>query len=95
MELLLPVLRADFTVCETYRYAVEPPLACPIAVFGGSTDPHVPVHHLDTWKEMTEGEFFRYLLPGGHFFIQENTGFFFRILGKTLQHLILSRTLNS
>lgn len=92
MELLLPVLRADFAVCETYQYHVEPPLNCPIAVFGGSTDPHVPVHHLDSWKEMTVGEFSKYLLPGGHFFLQENDGSFFQILATILRRVIAKRT---
>src|SRR5262245_34574163 len=38
MQLLLPVLRADFAVCETYTYTEEPPLECPISVFGGLQD---------------------------------------------------------
>src|SRR5205814_4666171 len=29
LQLLLPLLRADFAVCETYAYAPETPLLCP------------------------------------------------------------------
>ena len=31
IEFLLPVLRADFQVCDTYVCAPEPPLACPLS----------------------------------------------------------------
>ena len=35
VELMLPCLRADFTVFETYSYGDEAPLPCPITAFGG------------------------------------------------------------
>ncbi|MGA5453257.1 thioesterase II family protein [Streptomyces umbrinus] len=37
MELILPVLRADFAILETYEYHEEPPLDVPITVFGATT----------------------------------------------------------
>ena len=39
MQFFLPVLRADFAVCETYTYTAKTPLTCPISVFGGLQDP--------------------------------------------------------
>ena len=33
MQFFLPVLRADFAVCETYTYTAKTPLTCPISVF--------------------------------------------------------------
>ncbi len=39
MQLLLPVLRADFTMNETYKYTVDAPVDCPITAFGGLQDP--------------------------------------------------------
>ena len=38
MQLLLPMLRADFAVIETYVYVPEPPLNCPITAFSGWQD---------------------------------------------------------
>ena len=35
----LPILRADFTLVETYAYADEAPLDCPITAFGGRLEP--------------------------------------------------------
>src|ERR1051325_10798789 len=42
MRLMLPLLRADFELVQTYEYTPEPPLGCPIAVFGGLQDYEVP-----------------------------------------------------
>jgi medium-chain acyl-[acyl-carrier-protein] hydrolase len=69
MELLLPVLRADFAVNETYRYTAEPPLSCPISVFGGLQDHEVRLEGLAAWREQTDGAFSQQMFPGDHFYI--------------------------
>lgn len=38
---MLPVLRADLAVCETYCYTAEDPLDCPISAYGGKQDSRV------------------------------------------------------
>jgi medium-chain acyl-[acyl-carrier-protein] hydrolase len=35
MKIVLPLVRADFAVYETYVYSPEAPLNCPISAFGG------------------------------------------------------------
>jgi medium-chain acyl-[acyl-carrier-protein] hydrolase len=69
LSLLLPAVRADFTVAETYAYGEEPPLDCPITAFGGRDDPRVGDTQLDAWRQQTRRDFRRYMFPGGHFFI--------------------------
>ncbi len=71
MELLLPTLRADFAVLETYIYTPEPPLSCPITVFGGLEDEIVNQDELKAWKEHTNQTFCLQMLPGNHFFLQQ------------------------
>jgi surfactin synthase thioesterase subunit len=68
--LLLPLLRADFTLCETYRYEPGPPLPCPIVAFGGQDDREVSRQDLAGWREETRGAFTLRMMPGGHFFVQ-------------------------
>src|SRR5262249_44475104 len=68
-ELLLPTLRADFAVGETYRYAGGPPLTCPVCALGGLGDETVDRRDLDAWRVRTAGPFRRRLLPGDHFFL--------------------------
>jgi surfactin synthase thioesterase subunit len=69
-KFFLPILRADFAVCETFDYTIEAPLACPITVFGGLQDSRVPPHDLAAWKEQTSSHFTQRMLPGDHFFLQ-------------------------
>lgn len=70
MKLFLPILRADFTLMETYRYIPEDPLDQPITVFGGMDDQIVARADLESWKDMTRGGCDIHMLPGGHFFPQ-------------------------
>ncbi|MGD1856293.1 MAG: thioesterase II family protein [Leptolyngbyaceae cyanobacterium] len=69
MAMLLPVLRADFTLCETYQYRTEPPLPCLITAFGGTQDPTTQRGRLRAWRAQTQAKFTRHVLPGKHFFI--------------------------
>lgn len=69
MQLMIPILRADFAVCETYAYQPEPPLACPISVFGGLQDDGVSSEDLAGWREQTSAAFMLRMLPGDHFFL--------------------------
>ena len=68
-ELLLPALRADFALCDAYRYRERQPLACPITVFGGTADPLVDPTQLGGWARQTHGRCDVVILPGGHFFL--------------------------
>jgi medium-chain acyl-[acyl-carrier-protein] hydrolase len=69
MRLLLPTLRADFALSETYQYASDFPLPCSLSVFGGLDDSEVNVEELQAWNKHTSGLFTMHLLPGNHFFI--------------------------
>jgi len=71
MELMLPLLRADFSVVETYDYRPGVPLDCPLTVFGGLRDAEVSREQLDAWREQTTGEFALRMLPGDHFFLND------------------------
>jgi acyl transferase domain-containing protein/glutamate-1-semialdehyde aminotransferase/acyl-CoA synthetase (AMP-forming)/AMP-acid ligase II/surfactin synthase thioesterase subunit len=66
----LPLLRADLSVCASYRYTEEEPLDCPLVVFGGREDPLARRRELAAWAEQTQGAFSLHMLPGDHFFIR-------------------------
>jgi surfactin synthase thioesterase subunit len=68
LQLVIPVLRADFEVCETYAYEEETPLACPIVAFGGTEDADVPQEDVAAWSHQTTGPFTLRMFPGGHFY---------------------------
>jgi medium-chain acyl-[acyl-carrier-protein] hydrolase len=73
LELMLPILRADFELNDTFLATpVEGTLSCPIHVFGGEEDAEVSPDDLERWRESTSGAFSRRILPGGHFFLRTN-----------------------
>jgi medium-chain acyl-[acyl-carrier-protein] hydrolase len=69
MQILLPVIRADFQMHETYAYRPLAPLSCPISVFGGQQDFHVPEADLRAWRDQTSSGFSLKMFPGDHFFL--------------------------
>ncbi len=72
-RLLMPCLRADFELCETYAYAEEEPLSCSISALGGTLDADVPAENIAAWKTHTRGEFRSGMMSGGHFFINDHS----------------------
>ena len=72
MELMLPALRADFELTETYARAPGEPLDTPIVAFGGTSDPGVPVADLEAWGSQTRAGFRAVTLPAGHFFMESH-----------------------
>ncbi|KPI20319.1 Oleoyl-(acyl-carrier-protein) hydrolase [Actinobacteria bacterium OK074] len=80
METLLPLVRADFTVSETYRHTPVPPLDLPVTALGGLTDPLVPMESLEAWRECTSARFALHLFTGGHFYLHDATEQVLRIV---------------
>lgn len=69
MRALLPTLRADFELCDTYEYREEPPLRMPVSVFGGHQDVRVSRSDLEPWRDQAAGPFRLAMIPGSHFFL--------------------------
>lgn len=72
LQLVLPALRADVSMAESYEFRPGPPISWPITVFGGEADPHVARADLAGWGEYTSAGSQVRLFPGGHFFLHES-----------------------
>lgn len=70
MELVLPTLRADFALRDTYVHRDESPLGCPISAFGGMADHAVGFDRLEPWQAHTAEGFQLWLFQGDHFFVR-------------------------
>jgi medium-chain acyl-[acyl-carrier-protein] hydrolase len=81
-ELLLPILRADFRLCDTYRYREGPPLACSITALGGEDDPWADQDDLTAWAGHTVADFTLKVFPGDHFYFQGSEA---QVLGELLE----------
>lgn len=85
MELMLPLLRADFKLVETYQYNHSTPLTMPITAFTGVDDVDIPVSDIIDWKVHTHNDFKYYELPGDHFFINKAGGEICEIINKIIK----------
>jgi medium-chain acyl-[acyl-carrier-protein] hydrolase len=85
MELIMPLLRADFSLGETYAYTPEPPLDLPISAYGGVRDDEVTVEQIEGWEEQTSSRFHMRMFPGDHFFITGNRAEVLQELSRELR----------
>jgi medium-chain acyl-[acyl-carrier-protein] hydrolase len=91
MELMIPLLRADFEVCETYKFEPGPPLTCPVTAFGGIEDRDVTREYIAAWREHTTGPFLMRMLPGDHFFIHSAEATLLQVVARELHELTTAR----
>jgi medium-chain acyl-[acyl-carrier-protein] hydrolase len=84
---LLPAIRADLRLHETYVHRIGSPTACAITAYGGSRDPNVTDDDLDAWKQETTGQFTKQLFDGDHFFIHAKETAFMNALSTKLRIL--------
>ncbi|MFI6265918.1 thioesterase domain-containing protein [Micromonospora sp. NPDC051006] len=71
VELLLPLLRADFGRVDSYRYVPGEPLPVPIVVFSGRRDRAVSPEQSAAWREHSAAGFALHEIDGGHFFLDD------------------------
>lgn len=87
MGMFLPVLRADYAVVDTYAYAPESPLRCPIHLYTGTEDALVSERGQAQWRRETSGGFAVHRFPGGHYFVREAEGPFLASVSRVLREL--------
>ena len=71
MDIMLPIIRADFTISDPYQCFSEVKLEVPITAFGGKDDDTFPVEGLLKWGLHTD-TFNNKLFEGDHFFIKSS-----------------------
>lgn len=71
LDLMEPILRADFRAIEALDYTEVPKLKVPILVLGGTAD-CIREDQLHAWHSFTTKECKVKMVQGGHFFIFQN-----------------------
>jgi|SRR5580704_13375903 medium-chain acyl-[acyl-carrier-protein] hydrolase len=84
LRLMLPMLRSDFEVSETYKYSVQPAVDCPITALSGIDDLEVTQEGLRAWREHTLQSFTLNMLPGDHFFLHTSEAKLIELLARIL-----------
>lgn len=88
LELVLPILRADTTIYDTYRFQPGDPIECPITALGGVADDHVSRADLADWSIHTKAAFRLRMFPGDHFFLQSARPQLLRALATDLETIL-------
>jgi surfactin synthase thioesterase subunit len=84
MELMLPLLRADFSLTGTYKFTGGEPLDTPITVFGGRQDDQISQAGLEAWRSHTNQDFAFHVFPGDHFFLHRHRELL-RVLSRAVE----------
>jgi surfactin synthase thioesterase subunit len=73
MELLLPTIRADLYVAETWSFRPTEPLGVAVSLLGGLADPLTTAEEMDGWRPYFTGEVERRDYAGDHFYLNTRT----------------------
>ncbi|MEW6733887.1 MAG: beta-ketoacyl synthase N-terminal-like domain-containing protein [Acidobacteriota bacterium] len=85
LKIMLPTLRADFEIIDTYVYAHEESLTCPIIALGGQQDDNVKEHQLDAWRDQTSSTFSLQMFSGDHFYWQQEPKPLLQLISQKLE----------
>ncbi|WP_030251125.1 thioesterase II family protein [Streptomyces violens] len=83
-ELLLPMLRADVEMHESYRPASDKPLSASITSLRGREDELVDAAQIAQWEQATTGTFTTAELDGGHMYLADGSADLLQLIGAKL-----------
>lgn len=83
-SLVLPAVRGDYRLIDTYRPVAPEPLDVPITALAGADDPSVTPAEVDRWGGLTTRGHVLEVLPGDHFFPVRYRDEVLRILARDL-----------
>jgi len=68
---LLPIVRNDYRLIETYVPSPGPALRTPVVSIAAEEDGTVSAAQVEGWRRTTQGTFEHLTFPGGHFYLLE------------------------
>ncbi|WP_051261108.1 thioesterase II family protein [Desulfovibrio inopinatus] len=89
LELLLPLLRADFLADESYTFNGDGVLPLPIQAFYGTNDPEATLPEVRAWGLYSTMELTLTAVDGNHLFVRDKKDDVVSVLNSQLQNIIL------
>ncbi|HEX3682913.1 MAG TPA: alpha/beta fold hydrolase [Bryobacteraceae bacterium] len=86
-DLIVPLVRADFHLVETYSFKPGARLRAPVSLLLGSNDPETGPADVGLWSELTEAPCNMRQFDGDHFFVKANPGAVTAWISATLLRL--------
>jgi medium-chain acyl-[acyl-carrier-protein] hydrolase len=84
LDVILPVLRADMRITESYVHKPAAPLPIGIAAYTGDADPMVRPELVAGWRAQSTAGFASRVFPGDHFFLAEHRD---ALIADVMKHL--------
>ena len=84
LDVLLPMIRADYRLSETYVRRDPLPVHAGLVAVGGDHDPAVSRDELEAWSAFAGTGFEALTLPGGHFYLFDDQATLTRSLAARL-----------
>lgn len=92
LELLMPAVRDDLRICQSYRPSGEPPLPCPLHIFGGHNDPLAPPDTMAAWSSYSVRPQPVRLFAGGHFLFRQPDPQLVTAVARAVEDVALERS---
>ena len=92
LELLMPTVRDDMRICQSYRPSGEPPLPCPLHIFGGHNDPLAPPDTMAAWSSYSAQPQPVRLFAGGHFLFRQPDPRLVTAVAHVVEDVVLERS---
>lgn len=89
IELMLPALRADFEIIETYCNESKFLISTKVSVLVGDEE-EIEVSELEAWFALFEMHTDIYWISGGHFFVEKNKSEVLKIVNNIIQESLTS-----
>lgn len=89
MSILLPLLRADFQLADTYRFTGSIKFPVEVHVLGGQDDVDVPLEKLANWGRFFSKNIHIHSFFGGHFFIETQQSEVVELVRRLLKSLLI------
>lgn len=70
--IVLPIVRNDYRLIETYRPRTTAPLPCPVTALVGDADTELTTAQAAAWDDCTSGPMTLHTFPGDHFYLVEH-----------------------
>ncbi|RSO46444.1 thioesterase [Streptomyces sp. WAC 06725] len=84
-EMVLPILRNDYLLIDSYSPRTTPPVDASVIALAGDRDTSVSVARVRRWEGVAGKEFHLHTFPGGHFFLAEQRAQVITVLHQYLR----------
>ena len=86
MSIFIPMLKADFALCDVTSFATTPRLKLDATIFWGKQDEDTSEEGIQAWQDLIDGELNIVQFQGGHFFCYDEEEKFSAELARVVRN---------